>query len=97
MAGLARGQSLSAGRVGTQGLTNSPVFLNSVPQHSLNHAGLQSNCSFYVQPSPSAVLASGAPLFLQKRITELIRRQNDTVKWEQKNGRNSEHRDGLIL
>ncbi|KAL3156024.1 hypothetical protein ABBQ32_013012 [Trebouxia sp. C0010 RCD-2024] len=97
MASLSRGQSLAAGRAGSHDLTNSPVLLNSVPQHPLSHAGLQSHCSFYLQPSPSAVLASGAPLLLQKRITELIRRQNDTVKWEQKNSRNSEHRDGLTL
>ena len=43
------------------------------------------------------MLTSGAPLQLQKKITELLRRQSDTVKWEQKNGRNTEHRDGLTL
>ena len=40
-------------------------------------------------------MAGGAPALLQKRITELMRRQSDTVKWEQKSGRNAEHRIGL--
>ena len=97
MGSLPRGQSLSADRGGSQDFTNSPVFWNSVPQPPLGHAGPQSSRSFFMQPSPSAILTGGAPLLLQKKITELVRRQTDTVKWEQKSGRNSEHREGLSL
>ena len=97
MPSLSRGQSLCADRVGSQDFTNSPMFWNSVPQPPLAHAGSQSSRSFFMQPSPSAILTGGAPLLLQKKITELVRRQSDTMKWEQKNGRSSEHRDGLSL
>lgn len=97
MASLSRGQSLSVDRGRPQNSTNSPVLWNSVPQPRFGHAGPQSSRSFFTQPSPSAMLTGGAPLLLQKKITELVRRQSDTVKWEQKSGRNSEHREGLSL
>ena len=97
MASLSRGQSVSADHGGSQDLTNSTMFCNSVPQPPLGHSGSKSSRSFFTQPSPSAILTGGAPLLLQKKITELVRRQSDTVKWEQKNGRNAEHRDGLSL
>ena len=73
------------------------MFWNSTPQPPLGHSGSKSSRSFFMQSSPSTILTGGAPLLLQKKITELVRRQSDTVKWEQKSGRNSEHRDGLSL
>lgn len=97
MVGLSKGQSLSTGHGGSQDLQNSPVFWNSATHTPSGHAASLSSRSFFLQPSPSAILTGGAPLLLQKKITELMRRQSDTVKWEQKNNRNSEHRDGLSL
>lgn len=97
MASLSRGESFSAERDRAQDLTNSLVFWNSFPQPISSRAGPQSSRSYFIQPSPNAILASGASGLLQTKITELARRQRDTVKWEQKNGRNSEHRDGLSL
>lgn len=97
MASLSRGESFSAEHGRSQDLTNSPMFWNSGLQPVLSHASPQSSRSFFMQPSPNMVLASGASVPLQNKITELARRQRDTVKWEQKNGRNSEHREGLTL
>lgn len=97
MAGLTTGGTFSAERDRSQNHTNSPVFWNSVPQPMISHAGPHSSRSFFTQPSPNAILTSGASVLLQNKITELARRQRDTVKWEQKNGCNSEHRDGLSL
>lgn len=97
MASLSRGGSFSTEHNRSQDLTNSPVFWNSVLQPMISHPGPQSSRSFFMQPSPNAILASGASVLLQNKVTELSRRQRDTVKWEQKNGRNSEHRDGLSL
>ena len=90
---FSRPQSLSATRRTLEAHT--PVLLSNVPRPALSHAAYSSSRSFYAQPSPGAILANGASAVLQKKIVELMRRQSDTIKWELKNNRGSEHRAGL--
>ena len=63
------------------------MLLSNVPNPPVGHASLNSSREFYAQPTPGSILAVGAPAVLQKKILELMRRQSDTVKWEQKNSR----------
>lgn len=64
-----------------------PALLNiAVSPHAWQPCR-DSKRDFYAQPSPSMVLANGAPSALHKKVLELMRRQSDTIKWEQKHNR----------
>ena len=78
-------------------LSSSPSLFHNVPMSSVSPVSVSSSRDFFAQPSPGAVLANGAPAALQKKIMELMRRQSDTIKWEQKNTRTTEHCTGLTV
>ena len=92
---LSRPLSLPAGHIVLKEVSGAPVLLSNVPNPSVSHASHSSSREFYPQQTPGAILASGASAVVQKKILELMRRQSDTIKWEQKNTRASEHRSGL--
>ncbi|KAL0046586.1 hypothetical protein WJX82_004672 [Trebouxia sp. C0006] len=89
---LSRPQSLLTTRSHLKASSGGPVLLNNVPSPHGHHS---SSRDFFSQPSPGAILTNGAPAGLQKTILELMRRQSDTVKWEQKSSRACEHRGGV--
>ncbi|DBA75598.1 TPA: hypothetical protein ACH3X2_009152 [Trebouxia sp. C0005] len=92
---FSRPQSLLTTRSHLKAIPNGPVLLNNVASPQSTHGHHSSSRDFFSQPSPGAILANGAPAGLQKAIVELMRRQSDTVKWEQKSSRACEHRSGV--
>ncbi|KAL0037074.1 hypothetical protein WJX77_011546 [Trebouxia sp. C0004] len=93
--GSSQPQSLLTTRSHLKVSPGGPLLLNSIPRPQLTHGHHSSSRDFFTQPSPGAILTNGAPAGLQKTILELMRRQSDTVKWEQKSSRASEHRSGV--
>lgn len=92
---FSRPQSLLTTRSHLKAIPSGPVLLNNVASPQSTHGHHSSSRDFFSQPSPGAILANGAPAGLQKAIVELMRRQSDTVKWEQKSSRACEHRSGV--
>ena len=92
---LSRPQSLLTTRSHLKPSPGGPVLLNNVPSPQITHGHHSSSRDFFSQPAPGAILTNGAPAGLQKTILELMRRQSDTVKWEQKSSRACEHRSGV--